>query len=80
MSRRFRKVYLITDGINVFGEHNYLSTEIYRLKSSAENVCAEKQRKAMEEANKFYNKSNPIPKYKVHAFYLIHEGLFEEDK
>ena len=76
---KFRKVYLIVDGSNIFGEHNYEMVHILRDKGYAERVCANKQRLADEELHKIYNKNQKPKKLKVHAFYLIHASFFDEE-
>jgi len=35
---------------------------------------AEKQ--AVEQHGQYENKNKPLPKFKVHAFYLVHEDMF----
>jgi hypothetical protein len=51
---------------------------VYRDKSYALEVCNNKQRHAIDESRKEYNKGKPIPQYRVHGFYLVHETLFDE--
>jgi hypothetical protein len=74
--QKFRKVYVIVSDNSVFSKHNYMKVDIYREKKDADRMCEIKQREAMSESSKVYNVNKPIPQYRVHGFYIIHEALF----
>ncbi|RVU01086.1 hypothetical protein EOD41_10760 [Mucilaginibacter limnophilus] len=76
--RKLRKVYVIVENNRIFGSNNFEAVDLYRSKSYADSVCASKNRMALDDANKFWNKNEPVKKYHVHAFYLLHEDLLKE--
>ena len=78
--RKFRKVYLICQDNKIFGDLNFAMVNMYRERKSADNVCKAQNEIAKGEALKMYNKGNKVTVNKVHAFYLVHESYFDENK
>ena len=75
---KFRKIYLVVDGNIIFGQDNYQFINMYRSRSYAEQICKQKQKAAVAELQMHYAQNYPMPNYKVHAFFLVHESLFED--
>ena len=73
---KFRKVYVVVCDNHIFSPHNYMSVDMYWQKETADRACKLQQDKANDEAKMLYNVNKPIPQFKVHGFYLIHEKLF----
>ncbi|OOQ59117.1 hypothetical protein [Mucilaginibacter pedocola] len=73
---KFRKVYVVVCDNHIFSPHNYMSVEMYSKRDNADRACKRQQDKANEEARMLYKANKPIPQYKVHGFYLVHEKLF----
>jgi len=78
--RKFRKVYLICQDNKIFGDLNFAMVNMYRERKSADNVCKAQNELAKSEATKMYNKGSKVTVNKVHAFYLVHESYFDENK
>jgi len=76
MAKRFRRVFIICEDNQIFT--TLTQTIIYKHKDSAEFACRRAQEKAQEEQGKLWNANNPLPKFKVHAFYLVHEDVFRD--
>jgi hypothetical protein len=76
MPRKFRKVYIVVQDNHIFTKHNYFSIDTYNDRATAERVCISRQQEAVAESQKEYNKNKPLPQFKVHGFYLVHESLF----
>ena len=79
MAKGVRKVYVVIEDNHIFNISNYQSVDIYRKKEDAERICQLKQKKAIEDAGLMWNANKPIPQYKVHGFYLMHEALFNKE-
>lgn len=80
MAKGIRKVYVVIEDNHIFNVANYQSVDIYRDKKDAERICKLKQEKAGEDAQLLWNHNKPIPQYKVHGFYLMHEALFNKEQ
>ena len=78
--RKFRKVYLICEDNKIFGDHNFAMVNMYRERRYAESVCKSQNENAKSEALKMYNEGKKITVHTVHAFYLVHESYFDENK
>lgn len=76
MANGFRKVYVIVKDNHIFTPMNFESATIYRDKKDAERMCKLQQAKAIDEARLSWNQNQPIPQFKVHGYYLIHEVFF----
>lgn len=76
MAKGIRKVYVVIEDNHIFNISNYQSVDIYRRKEEAERICKLKQEQAITDAQLMWNVNKPIPQYKVHGFYLMHEALF----
>lgn len=76
MPRKFTKVYIVVEDNAIFGKHKFDAIETYRDRVTADRMCGLRQQKANSESQMHHNFNQPIPQYKVHAFYLIHEALF----
>jgi hypothetical protein len=79
MAKGVRKVYVVIQDNHIFNVSNYQSVDIYRKKEDAERICQLKQKEAIEDAQLMWNVNKPIPQYKVHGFYLMHEALFNKE-
>lgn len=79
MAKGVRKVYVVIEDNHIFNVSNYQSVDIYRTKHDAERICKLKQAKAKDDAQLMWNVNKPIPQYKVHGFYLMHEALFTKE-
>lgn len=75
--RKFRKVYLIVNGNQIFGQHNYEVINAHRRKSYAESICASQNKTRIAEQGYDCNKNQPLVLGKVHGYYLVHESYFE---
>jgi hypothetical protein len=78
MPTKFRKVYVVVCDNHIFNPSNFMSVDMYRTKEAADSACQRHQDKAAEDSKMLYNANKPIPKYKVHGFYLMHEILFDQ--
>ena len=78
--RKFRRVYLICEGNKIFGDLNYQMVNMYRERRYAESVCKRQIEIEKGELNKMYNKDLKPSTRSVHAFYLVHESYFDENK
>jgi len=76
MAKGVRKVYVVIEDNHIFNVSNYQSVDIYRRKEDAERICKLVQEKAATDAQMMWHANKPIPQYKVHGFYLIHEVFF----
>ena len=79
MSKRFRKVYLVVQDNQIFTKYNYEHVAMYRREAEAERMCQLANQNANTMPKKWYQENLPAPVFKVHAFYLMHEGWFEKD-
>jgi hypothetical protein len=78
--QKFRKIYLVVEDKSVFSKYNYDMIKMYRKKSTADQMCSINQQKAIDEVGKVYMANVPIPQFKVHGFYLVHESYFTDDE
>lgn len=78
--RKFRKVYLICEDNKIFGDLNFQMVNMYRERKYAESVCKGQNEIARGESLKMYNKNAKPTIRTVHAFYLVHESYFDENK
>jgi hypothetical protein len=76
MASRFRRVFIVCENNNIFG--NITNVPMYKYRDHAEYRCKRLQDKAIEEQNQLSNAGRPLPKFKVHAFYLVHEDAFRD--
>jgi hypothetical protein len=51
---------------------------MYKYRDAAEFACRRLQDKEDEEHQKLWNVTKPKGKFKVHAFFLVHEDMFRE--
>lgn len=71
---RFRKVYIVCEDNKIFNCTNNIT--VYKERDSAEYFCKRCIDKAKEEQGNLWNANKPLPNFKVHGFYLVHEDLF----
>ncbi|MFD2864827.1 hypothetical protein [Mucilaginibacter antarcticus] len=76
MPRKFKKIYFVVEDNHIFSKYNYFSIETYHDRATAERICITRQQQAITDAQQYSKKDKPIPQFKVHAFYLVHESLF----
>jgi len=76
MAKRFRKVYIICEDNKIFGCFPQIT--IYNSRDSAEYHCQRAKKKALEAQTLSSNAHKPLPKFKVHGFYLVHEDMFRD--
>ena len=76
MASRFRKVYIVCEDNKILG--NLSNTTIYKYRDNAEYACKRAQEKAKETNSQYSNANKPLPKFKVHAFYMVHEDMFRD--
>jgi len=73
---KFRKMYVVCQDGKVIAD-NISMTNIYKKKQDAESVCKNRQNRTHQ---MWQDKTKPLPKFTVEAFYLVHESLFQGDK
>jgi len=76
MAKRFRKVYMVCEDNKIFGGLTQIT--MYQRRDSAEYHCERAKKKALEAQTLSCNEHRPLPKFKVHAFYLVHEDMFRD--
>ena len=76
MANRFRKVFIVCENNQVFNK--ITQVPMYRTRYDAEYACNFLIKRAAEESIKLSNANVPLPKFKVHGFYLVHEDMFRE--
>lgn len=76
MAKRLRKVFIVCEDNQIFPCKS--NVMVYKSREDAERICKREQEKAKEEMNKMWNANKPLPKFKVHAFYLVHEDMFRD--
>lgn len=76
MANRFRKVFIVCEDNLVFNKVN--KVDIFKHKDAAEWRRDYLQKQAIEEQTKLHQVNHPMPKFKVHAFYLVHEDMFRD--
>ena len=64
------------EGNSIFG--NLTAISIHKYRDHADYACNRAQEKAAEEHKLLPNENKPVPKFRVHGFYLVHEDLFRE--
>ena len=67
MAVKFRKVFIVCEDNQIF--KHISKTDIFKHKDSAEWRCDYLQKKAEEEQVKVHQQNNPMPRYRVHAFF-----------
>ena len=72
----FRKAYFVCKDNSVFSD--YTVVNCFKNAPHAHEQEIYHQRTAMEDSEKLWNKNQPVPVYKAHGFYLVHESLFDE--
>lgn len=77
MSRRFRKVFIVTEDNRIF-PRSITTNSVYLQQARAEDFAVRRTRENLAQAEKLWVKKDPIITYKVEGFYLVHESLFEE--
>jgi hypothetical protein len=75
MTRKFKKVYIVVQDNEIF-RYKGFPIESYPDKESADRACEQQRQKALAESKMHHSYNKPIPQYKVHGFYLVHEVLF----
>jgi len=77
MAKKFklRKMYFVCRNGKVIDE-NIAMTNAYRKKDDAQQVCDNRQQ---QDYKLWDDRSQPLPKYTVEAFFLAHESLFDSD-
>lgn len=73
---RFRKVYFVCKDNSVFSDYSVVNC--FKNEPHAHEQEIVQQRDAMENATMLWNVNQPIPVFKAHGFYLVHESLFDE--
>jgi hypothetical protein len=76
MASRFRKVYIVCENNETFGQ--FTQKTVYKYKDHAEFQCQRAKAKALEEKDQYANVNKPMPKFRVHCFYLVHEDMFRD--
>jgi hypothetical protein len=76
MAKRFRKAFIICEDNGIFGKMTQVT--LYKYRDHAEFACKTLQAKAKDKHQKLWNANQPIPVYKVHGFYLVHEDMFRD--
>lgn len=78
MARRykFRKVYFVCKDNSVFSDYGFVNC--YKSEAHAKEQATFQQRNAIDDSQKLWEKGKPIPEFKAHGFYLVHESLFDE--
>jgi len=76
MTNRFRKVFIVCRDNKIFSDLTQIT--VYKYRGHAEGHCKHLHEKAMEEQKMLHNVNKPMPKFKVHGFFLVHEDLFKE--
>ena len=51
---------------------------LYKSREDAEGACKRAQLRANAEQEKMWKANQPVPKFKVHAFFLVHEDVFRD--
>ena len=74
--QRFRKVFIVCENNQTFSKVTQIT--IYKYRDHADFACSRAQKKAVEEQQQYTNEQKPLPKYKVHAFFLVHEDVFRD--
>lgn len=75
MAKRFRKVYIVCEDNKIFGCFPQIT--VYNSRDLAEYQCERVKKKAFEEKTMSYKEQKPLTKFKVHAFFLVHEDMFK---
>jgi hypothetical protein len=76
MPSRFRKAFIVCEDNQTFNKMTQVT--IYKYRDHAEFACKRAQKQALEQRGQYENEHKPIPRFKVHAFYLVHEDMFRE--
>jgi len=76
MTSRFRKVFIVCEDNKTFSCFTQIT--IYKYRDHAEFQCERAKKKALEVKDQYEHENKPLPKFKVHGFYLVHEDMFRE--
>lgn len=73
---KFRKVFFVCKNNSVFSDYAFVNC--FKDGEHAEEQAIYHQRKAIEDSQLLWERGKPIPQFKAHGFYLVHESLFDE--
>jgi len=76
MASRFRKAFIVCENNKIFG--CMTNIVLYKSREDAEGACKRAQLRANAEQEKMWKANQPVPKFKVHAFFLVHEDVFRD--
>jgi hypothetical protein len=76
MANRFRKVFIVCKDNQTFSELTKVA--MFKYRNDAEFACKKLQELAIEDHKILWNANKPLPKFKVHGFYLVHEDMFRD--
>ncbi len=76
MAKRLRKVYIVCENNQIFGHMTNIT--VYKSRDSADWACKRARDQAAENHKKDWAKNQPLPVFKVHGFYLVHEDMFRD--